>query len=117
MQTLDSSLQACITLCWQCRTECQKVLFNHCLYEGGAHVEAEHVKVMADCMQACQIAADFMTRNSPLHTFQCEACAAVCDVCAESCAAMDDDDMQRCAEICRRCAASCREMAGMRAAA
>ena len=107
----------CITTCWECRDECQKTLFTHCLYEGGKHLEPEHVKLMADCIQICQTAADFMTRQSPLHASVCAACADICEACAKSCEAIGGEHMKRCAEICRRCAQSCREMSQMKEAA
>jgi hypothetical protein len=104
-------MQECIQICWECRDTCQDVLFNHCLEEQGDHTEAKHVKIMADCIQACQVAADFMRRNSELHESECHACAEVCEACAESCEEFEDDEeMMRCAEICRQCADSCYEM-------
>jgi hypothetical protein len=40
-------------------------------------------------------------------------CAKVCDMCAEACMSMpDDQQMMRCAEAARRCAETCRTMAG-----
>ena len=115
--TQNKNVKECITLCWECRNECQETLFLHCLPTGGKNVEAEHVKLMADCIQACQTAADFMTRGSALHASQCAACADVCEACAKSCESIGGEEMKRCAEICRRCAASCREMWQMKKAA
>lgn len=102
--------QDCILICWQCRDTCIKTLYTHCLYEGGKHVEPEHVKLMNDCIEICQLAADFMTRQSSLHVVVCASCADVCEACARSCEAVGGNHMQGCAEICRRCAESCREM-------
>jgi hypothetical protein len=109
--------QDCITNCSECRDECQKQLFTVCLKEGGKHASPEHVKIMTDCIQACQTAADFMTRESSLHASICAACADVCEACAKSCDAIGDEHMKRCAEICRSCAQSCREMSKMKKAA
>ncbi len=106
----DPKMHDCITRCWSCRDTCQSTLFNYCMARG--HTEPDHVRLMMDCIQACQASADFMTRNSPVHAAMCRACAEVCDACANSCEAMDDPEMARCAEACRRCATSCREMAG-----
>jgi hypothetical protein len=103
--------------CWECRHECQETLFTHCLEMGGAHVEAAHVRLMTDCIQICQISADFMVRNSPFHAGVCAVCADICDACAISCDAIQSEEMKRCAEICRRCAASCREMSEIKHAA
>lgn len=113
MAMSDTTLKTCIALCWECRTECQKTLFDHCLKMGGRHAEAGHVRIMTDCIEMCQTAADFMTRHSTLHTATCAACAEVCEACAKSCEAVGGDRMTACAEICRRCAESCREMSRM----
>lgn len=110
-------IQECIEVCWKCRDACQNTLYGHCLPKGGTHAEAEHVKLMTDCIQACQVAADFMTRDSRLHSSECAACAEICDACAQSCEHLGDAEMKRCAEICRRCAARCREMGKVRKAA
>ncbi|MGZ3298979.1 MAG: four-helix bundle copper-binding protein [Asticcacaulis sp.] len=106
-----------INTVWECRTECMETLYGHCLQMGGPHTEAAHIRLMSDCIQACQTCADFMTRGSALHAAMCRACAEVCQACAESCAAIDSQQMQHCAETCRRCADTCREMGQTRMAA
>jgi hypothetical protein len=120
-QTFERRLKVdtkeCKQLCWECRTECQETLANHCLEMGGDHVAPEHVKMMLDCIEMCQIAADFMGRQSPLHSYTCEACAAVCEACANSCEKLEGAQMKHCAETCRRCAESCLEMSKMKQAA
>ncbi len=103
-------LRACIHQCWECRDTCQTLLYNHCLVMGGEHVARDHVTLMSDCIQICQAAADFMTRNSAVHMAVCTACAEVCEACARSCAAIDCAEMQHCAEVCRACARTCHEM-------
>jgi hypothetical protein len=112
----NPELKDCIQSCWDCRDTCQSTLYNHCLAHGGHHVEEAHVRVMADCIQICQAAADFMTRSSEHHAAVCAACAEVCDACAESCEAINDEAMKECAEVCRTCADACREMSRMPAA-
>lgn len=113
----DSHTDHCIKACNECRDVCQDTLFHHCLPAGGKHAEAEHVKLMLDCIQACQTAADFMRRGSSVHASECAACADVCEACAESCERIGGEDMKRCAEACRACAKSCREMGKMKKAA
>ena len=116
-QQQNPQMQECIRLCWECRDTCQDTLYSHCLPTGGKHAETEHVKLMADCIQSCQAAADFMRRNSRLHASECAACADVCEACAQSCERLGDAEMKRCADICRRCAKSCREIGKIRKAA
>lgn len=112
-----ADLQACIQSCRECLSECQETLYGYCLEMGGEHVEKEHVRLMTDCIQVCQTAADVMSRRSTFHAALCDACAEICDACAESCEQIGDERMRRCAEICRRCAQSCREMSKMEKAA
>lgn len=105
----DSSLETCIRLCWECRHACQTALYNHCLVTGGEHLETEHVRLMTDCIQICQTAADFMTRSSAQHMAVCRACAEICEACGRSCESIED--MSACAVACFRCADSCQMMA------
>lgn len=110
--TMASDMEQCMKICWSCRDTCQDTLFNHVLERGSDHIDPDNIRIMTDCIQACQIAADFMRRNSPLHTSTCGMCADICEACAESCEAMGKQHatIQHCAEICRRCAESCRNM-------
>src|SRR5438445_304986 len=105
-QQRDPKMENCIQLCWECRDTCQDTLYNHILERGGEHMDAENIRLLTDCIQACQTAADFMRRNSTLHSSECAACADVCEACAKSCEAMGKEHtpIQRCADICRRCA-------------
>ena len=111
--TMNSDMQACIDACVTCHRVCAETL-QHCLNLGGPHAEADHVRLMLDCVQICQTSADFMIRSSPLHVHTCGACAEVCQLCADDCErlARDDEHMRRCADECRRCAESCRAMSG-----
>ncbi|MCH2546446.1 MAG: four-helix bundle copper-binding protein [Alphaproteobacteria bacterium] len=99
-------------ICHECHDVCLDTLVNHCLEEGGNHVEQQHVKLLMDCIQLCQTSADFMHRNSAHAAAVAQACAEVCDACADSCDDFDSREMKRCAEICRKCADHCREVGG-----
>ena len=109
--------EACIAQCRECHNICLDTLYNTCLTMGGKHVEAAHIKLMTDCIQACQTSADFMARGSSLHTLTCATCADVCEACADSCERIGGAEMKRCAEVCRACAKSCRDMSKMKKAA
>lgn len=101
--------QQCIQECQNCHSVCLSMAASHCLEMGGKHVEPAHYRLMLDCAQICQTAADFMLRSSMMHAHVCRACAEVCEACARSCEEVGD--MQRCVDACRRCAESCRKMA------
>jgi hypothetical protein len=119
MATEQTHLQECIQLCWQCRDTCQDTLFNHNLSRGGTQLDPDNIRIMTDCMEICQAAADFMRRNSPLHTVTCGACAQICNACADSCENMGKEHaaIQHCAQICRKCAKSCEAMGTRKKAA
>lgn len=108
VQYHSRDIEACIRSCWECRHECQTTFYNHCLEEGGEHLDTSHVKLMADCIQICQLTADFMTRNSDNHDTVCRACSEICEACGNSCEAIDD--MSSCAQACYKCAKLCRDM-------
>lgn len=110
MTHMDKNIKNCIETCNECRDECEVVLYQHCLETGGKHVEQKHVKLMADCIEACQTAAHFMLRGSDNHALYCNACAEICEACADSCEEIGGKEMEDCAETCRKCAESCREM-------
>jgi hypothetical protein len=104
-------MQRCIENCTECHAVCLTTA-AHALKQGGGHAEEAHIRLMLDCAEICQTSANFMLRNSPLHTLTNRACAEVCERCAEYCERFPDDpQMVACAEVCRRCAATCREMA------
>jgi len=86
---------------------------SHCTQLGGKHSNPDHLLMLADCMQICRVAADFMMRGSSLHYLTCTACAEVCEKCADDCEKIGKDDkmMMDCVKECRACAKTCREMA------
>ncbi len=112
MNHMDENMKSCIETCNECRDECEIMLYQHCLEAGGKHVEQAHVKLMADCIEACQTAAHFMLRGSDNHALYCSACAEICEACTDSCEEIGGKEMAACAETCRKCAESCREMSG-----
>ena len=106
----NENMQQCIEQCLNCYRICRETAMNHCLEQGGAHVEPSHFRLMINCADICRTAADFMLSNSVLHGKVCAACADVCDACAVSCGEVGD--MDDCVQACQRCAESCRQMAG-----
>jgi hypothetical protein len=107
-------MRRCIQECQSCHSICLETV-THCLQQGGAHAEPEHIRLMLDCVEICQTSANFMLRGSDLHPLTCGTCAEVCERCAADCERLGEDElMRRCAEACRRCADSCRRMAGAR---
>ena len=108
-QGMKHGMQECITACEQCHRICLQMAMMHCLSMGGKHVEAEHFRLMTNCAEICQTAANFMLSGSKYHQHVCATCAEICTACAKSCEAVGGMDV--CVTACTRCAESCREMA------
>lgn len=106
-----SQMQRGVADALECHRICEETI-TYCLQQGGAHADAEHIKLMTDCADICRVAADFMVRGSRFHGAVCGICADICEACAADCERFgDDEQMRQCAEACRRCAESCRQMA------
>lgn len=107
---LTEEMHQCIKDCLDCYQTCSQTLLK-CLKTGGKHAKAEHVNLLIDCAQICNINADFLLRDSPYYPQTCSLNADICDECSDICDRFEDTFMKECARICRRCAESCREMA------
>lgn len=116
MKEMSPQMHECMLLCWQCRDTCQDTLYNHNLERGGSHIDADNIRVMTDCMEMCQTAANFLRRHSRFASVICLACSEICDACADSCESMGKEHttIQNCAEICRRCSAACSKVVEVR---
>jgi len=114
-EKMDLHMHECTRLCWECRDICQDILYNHILQRSGETLDNNIIRMLTDCMQICETAADFMRRNSPLHHVLCNACSAVCEATADAGMALQNEHatMQGCIEACRKCASSCRDMSRM----
>jgi hypothetical protein len=110
-------MDRCIQLCQDCHALCTRTI-RHCLDLGGRHTGPEHIRLLVDCAQMCEINVDYMLRGSLLHERVCGLCADACKLCAENCAQLAGDDqmLKQCADLCRRCAESCERMASKVAA-
>lgn len=111
LKHLPDEMQRCIQSCVSCHEICEQMV-GHCLEMGGEHAAPDHIRLLRDCAQICQVSAAFMLRGSEFHMRTCGACAEICQACAQDCERMagDDEMMRMCAEICRRCAESCENM-------
>jgi hypothetical protein len=110
---MNKDVEQCVQHCEECHHVCVELL-TYCVEKGNKHTEPEHIRILRDCAEICQTAANFMLRGSKLHSLVCNVCAEICRRCAESCEKFGDDDkMRMCAEMCRKCADSCHKMGQM----
>lgn len=94
-----------------CYRTCLETI-TYCLKKGGKHTDPDHMQILKDCAEMCNLNASFMIRNSISHGRTAEFCADICEKCAASCEAIDpmDTELVSCVEMCRKCAKSCRLM-------
>ncbi|MTJ49635.1 four-helix bundle copper-binding protein [Dolichospermum sp. UHCC 0259] len=112
LQQVNQEIQQCIQNCLDCHSICLNTVTTYCVDQGSMHTESDHIRIMLDCAEICQISANFMLRNSNFHVRSCAICAEICDRCADNCNRFGDDfQMKACADMCRCCAESCRQMA------
>ena len=113
-QRSSVDMHLCIDACLECHRVCLSTL-TFGLEHDDTQAESSHSRVMMDCAEFCQIAANFMIRSSRFHNRLCRVCAEICERCGEACEqAGDDAQMRVCIEACRTCADACREMAQSR---
>ena len=106
-------MQMCIQNCTLAHQICEQTL-SYCLTKDGMHFEPQHLKALIDCAQICTVSADFMSRDSKIHSSVCGVCAEACRACAASCDQFPDDEaMKLCADVSRQCEETCRQMAKM----
>lgn len=116
MQATNQAVQQAIDDCKECHAICVQTI-QYSIQYGSSHVAPDHLRLLEDCAQICQLSEDLMLRSSFSSPAICEVCASVCDYCAVSCDQMGEGtnaQLRACADQCRRCAQSCRHMAQMR---
>jgi hypothetical protein len=87
-------------------------MIGYLLEQGSEQATAPRIRLLEDCAEISQTAANFMIRGSPMHGLVCFVCAEVCEASADECQRYADDPTEaECLDACRRCAESCRQMA------
>lgn len=110
-KSFESDMERCIDDC----TVMHQVALTasgHALRHGGGENTNHIIRVLSDCVEMCQTAANFMLRGSPNHKKVCGLNGEICREVAEACSSFDDDVMKKVVESATRCAESCEAMAG-----
>ncbi|MGK4005091.1 four-helix bundle copper-binding protein [Sorangium sp. So ce1036] len=110
LQNKTQAIEECIRSCQSCHEICVETA-SLAVRMGGEHTEHEHVSLITDCAEICNVSLNSMLRNSTTSLDLCRTCADICDVCAADCERfVGNQQMQACARECRRCAQACRQM-------
>lgn len=103
----NEKLASAVQDCMDCQEVCLQTV-SYCLSMSDSYP----VRTLLDCIEICQVNADFLLRGSKLRKDVAEVCASACDRAAEFCKQFDNDaQMSFCAELCKKCADSSREIA------
>lgn len=94
--------------CFRVTTLC----LEHCLLLGGKYAEPDHIMLLKECAEICQVSTSFMVENSDFTHDVCGICARICDLCGDSCYDLAEHDpiITACMSACKNCAESCRNM-------
>ncbi|MFC6987558.1 four-helix bundle copper-binding protein [Haloplanus sp. GCM10025708] len=103
---LSEEERECIEICNEATEVCEWCA-DECL--GDEEME-ECARLCRDVADIASLHARFMARNSNYSAQLAEACAGVCEECAEECERHDAQHCQVCAEVLKECAESCRNM-------
>ncbi len=104
-------IEDCIRSAQHCHDVCLRSAMDHCLHAGEAHVEPEQYCLLMNCVDICQLTANFQTGRSRFSAQLCGLCAEICETAARSCAQIDG--MAHCAQACADCAQACRRAGGV----
>jgi hypothetical protein len=108
--SLSDEAKACIDACSACHDVCMET--TAWLRMQGPGDEGQ-IGGLLDCAELCRLTANFLMRDSPLHSMACFLCADACRHAARDCERFDEDRMRKTAEACRRTADHCRRSAAL----
>lgn len=98
--TLLELLNRCAAACDHCAVAC--------LQENDVHMLSRCISLDMDCASICQVAASLVARQSENLDAILDACAKVCEACAEECGKHSHmEHCRQCAEACAACADAC----------
>jgi hypothetical protein len=100
--------QQCQDACLTCHRVCLETASTHCLESGNRALTSEHIRLLVDCAQICQVCADFIIRDSELSGYVAGLCSHIANECAIAFEPLSDDpSLAVCHDCCRQCADLC----------
>lgn len=100
--------QECIEVCFECAEICERC-DNECLSK--SNTEEMNNCLTRDCADICNLAGQFMSRDSEFATEICSICSEICKECKEECSKHSESHFRDCVEVCNRCSIECKTMA------
>lgn len=105
----DREAERCIDALQACYAACMRNVSYGNVKKSGP-IQEEHVRLMLDCAEMCQTAANFLIRESDHYLRICREAAEICKDLASSCEGVDGMDGIR--STCDECVSVCRVIVG-----
>jgi hypothetical protein len=106
MYNCDPETKECITALQACHAACLQFATFDCLEGGILQVEANRIRLMLDCAEICQTAANFLIRDSDHYLRVCREAAVICEDLSSVCCKITT--MKRVLVACNNCVSACR---------
>jgi hypothetical protein len=120
-RTLSQEWKNCIAVCFRCVEICETCSDDMIGMpaHGDTQLTERCISLCLECADISVMAAQWMSRMSPLSERLCRLCAEACDICAAACKehAPRHALCGPCAEQCRQCAELCRAISATEKAA
>jgi hypothetical protein len=82
-----------------------------CLKEDDVKMLTDCIQLDVDCAEICTLTAGLLSRGSRHADHLLQACADICNACAEECSKHSHmDHCKACADTCKKCAAACDQL-------
>lgn len=104
---MEQMVQDCITSCEKCRAACIRAI-THSLEVGAEHARQEHIRLLLDCADVCQVSANFLLRGSPSAGYFCSIGGRLCDRYVREYKGLCG--LEECVAACETAAALCHRM-------
>lgn len=104
---MEQMFQNCITSCEKCQAACLRAITQG-LETGGEYSRLEHIRLLLDCAESCQVSANFLLRGSPSAGYFCSVGARLCDRYVRDYKRLSG--LEACVAACEKAAALCRQM-------
>jgi len=97
--------------CKACAESCTETI-NYCTTKGGALAQASVTNNLKDCITACKMTSEFLSRGSTLQAKAAILCIDACNAAAKSLDQFPTDNkMKVCANEVRKCAGNLNKVA------
>ncbi len=85
MSLHPQNLDACISICQACQSNCLTAALSMSSQIGGAYLRPAHIRSLMNCNELWQTSTHHLLTESPIHHHLSKICSELHDSCAISC--------------------------------